>query len=42
MHILIGLFFASFVSRTALIVNVALWLTVLLPARPILWNAFCR
>lgn len=42
MHILIGLLIASFFSRTAMIINICIWLTVLLPPKPILWNAFCR
>jgi hypothetical protein len=42
MHILIGLLIASFFSRAAMILNIAIWLTVLLPPKPVLWNAFCR
>lgn len=41
-HVLIALIIASFFSRTALYITLALWSTVLLPARPVLWNAFCR
>jgi hypothetical protein len=42
MHFLIFLFFASFFSPFARYFTLALWLTVLLPAKPVLWNRFCR
>jgi hypothetical protein len=42
MHFLIGLFIACFFSPLARYVTLGLWLTVLLPAKPVLWNAFCR
>lgn len=42
MHILIGLFIACFFSSTARYLTLAIWLTVLLPPKPVLWNAFCR
>eukprot|EP00879_Flechtneria_rotunda_P014757 GHRR01015421.1.p1 GENE.GHRR01015421.1~~GHRR01015421.1.p1 ORF type:complete len:285 (+),score=59.03 GHRR01015421.1:1233-2087(+) len=42
MHILMLLMIGSFVSRTLLYVLLGLWSTTFLPARPVLWNAFCR
>lgn len=42
MHVLIGLMLASFFSRTCLYVLLAVWATTFLPAKPVLWNAFCR
>jgi hypothetical protein len=42
MHILISLFIACFFSSTARYITLAIWLTVLLPPKPVLWNAFCR
>lgn len=42
MHVLIGLMLGSFFSRTCLYVLLALWSTTFLPAKPVLWNAFCR
>jgi hypothetical protein len=42
MHILIGLMLASFFSRTCLYVLLGVWATTFLPAKPVLWNAFCR
>jgi len=42
MHILIGLFIAGWFNWTARYILIALWSTVFLPARPVLWNAFCR
>ena len=42
MHILLGLMLASFFSRTALLILVGLFSTVLLPARPVLWGPFTK
>jgi hypothetical protein len=42
MHVLIGLMLCSFFSRTCFYVLVAVWSTTFLPAKPVLWNAFCR
>jgi hypothetical protein len=42
MHVLIGLMLASFFSRTCLYLLLAIWATTWLPAKPVLWNAFCR
>jgi hypothetical protein len=42
MHVLIALMLASFFSRTCLYVLLAVWSTTFLPAKPVLWNAFCR
>jgi hypothetical protein len=41
MHILLGLMLGSFFSRTCFYVLVAVWSTTFLPAKPVLWNAFC-
>jgi hypothetical protein len=41
MHILLGLLLGSFFSRTCLYVLLALWATTWLPAKPVLWSAFC-
>jgi hypothetical protein len=41
MHILIGLLLASFFSRWALGTLLLLMATLFLPAKPVLWTAFC-
>eukprot|EP00878_Enallax_costatus_P018901 GHUV01019924.1.p1 GENE.GHUV01019924.1~~GHUV01019924.1.p1 ORF type:complete len:310 (+),score=63.74 GHUV01019924.1:533-1462(+) len=40
-NILYALFIGSFFSRTCLYVLLALWATRFLPAKPLLWEAFC-
>jgi hypothetical protein len=41
MHLMIGLLLASFFSRWALASLLLLLSTLLLPAKPVLWTAFC-
>ncbi|WIA23473.1 hypothetical protein OEZ85_000218 [Tetradesmus obliquus] len=41
MHILLGLMLGSFFSRSCLYLLLAIWATTWLPAKPVLWSAFC-
>jgi hypothetical protein len=41
MHILLGLMLGSFFSRTCLYLLLGIWATTWLPAKPVLWSAFC-
>ena len=42
LHVLLGLLLASFFSRTALLILLLLFSTLLLPARPVLWGHFTK
>lgn len=42
MHVLIGMFFASFFSRAVLAAFAVILSTLLLPPKPVLWTAFCQ
>lgn len=42
LHILLGLLVGSFYSRTCLYIFLALLATLALPAKPVLWTAFCK
>jgi hypothetical protein len=40
-YVLVGLLIGSFFSRTCLYILLAVWATKYLPAKPLLWGAFC-